>query len=119
MLGDVVGKVRIKLHSQEVGSLLQDAMPVIRELTQKVLQEAKATARNDRGSETLQKYFQAGFSSKIEPRSKRPRGVVSSNADGDTALRAQFAYQYFNGFRHLNEALYKHVPKTKRGGRRR
>ena len=114
-----MGKVRIKLHEREVGSLLMDALPLVRELTQQVLQEAKATAVNDRGSDTLAAYFRAGFDSKIEPRSVRPRGVVSSNADPELALRAQFAYQYLYGVRHLSEALYRHVPKTKRRGRRR
>lgn len=117
MLGVGVGKVRIKLHETEVGSLLQDAMPLILELTEKVLQEAKATAGKF-NSETVDQYAAAGFTGKVEPRTKRPRGVVKSNADGETALRAQFASQKLEGVSHLRAALYKHVPKTKKRGRR-
>lgn len=112
-----MGKVRIKLHSQEVGSLLQDAMPVIRELTQKVLQEAKATASGDYGSKTLAAYYAAGFTSRVEPRGIRPRGVVASNVEEPIGIEAQFASQYYKGYRHLSAALYKHVPKTKKRGR--
>jgi len=74
-----------------------------------VAAEAQATADYAQlgpGGE-LTGYAEAGFDVVYEPRGTKPRVVIRSNADPETALRVHFYTQKRDGVGHLRAALYK------------
>lgn len=62
-------------------------------------------AQNGPGG-TIDGYAEAGFTAEWDARTKRPRAIIKSNADGQTALAAHFNSQRKTGVAHLRAALY-------------
>lgn len=67
--------------------------------------EATAQAAQNGPGGTLHDYAEAGFTVKWEARGRRPRVVISSNADPEMALRVHFYTQKRDGVAHLRAAL--------------
>lgn len=68
---------------------------------------AEATAQDAQNGPggTLYGYAEAGFSVKWEARGRRPRLLITSNADPEMALRVHFYTQKRDGVSHLRAAL--------------
>ena len=84
---------------------------ILMEQGEKVAEELRATAsdaENGPGG-TIDGYAAAGFSVVYEPRGRRPRVVVKSNAPGDIALAAGFNYYRKKGQLHFLASLYKFI----------
>ena len=92
----------------------RDIEKALVEFGDKVAAEASATASSaeEGPGGRIDGYAAAGFSVVYERRSKRPRVLVKSNADPETAMAAHFHTQWRDGVAHLRAALYKF---TKRG----
>ena len=77
------------------------------EIVQKKAESTAGQVQNI--SKDLIGYSGAGFETKYEKRSKRPRVTVSSKANPDLVWKAHFASQQVNGVAHLRAALYDSV----------
>lgn len=69
--------------------------------------EAEGTAQDAQGGPggKLDGYAEAGFSVKWDGRSRRPRVLITSDADPDMALRVHLSTQKRWGIAHLRKAL--------------
>lgn len=112
-----MANVRVTYDKKVLGELASE--PEIKQLMlsvgAQVAAEATATAQEAQKGPggTISGYAEAGFDVIWEPRGKRPRVVIRSNADPETALRVLFHTQKVWGVAHLRRALYKF---TTRGG---
>lgn len=107
---------KVVLHSQGLKETLfsEETKKQLMELADKVAAEAQATAsaaENGPGGR-LDGYEAAGFSVVYETRSKRPRVIVKSNADAETAKAVHFYTQARDGVAHMRAALYKFTKRS-------
>lgn len=102
--------VRVDVHPEGLVDLLRSS-PEIRSLlageASKVKAAADATAQEAQNGPggTLSGYAEAGFSVVWEMRGRRPRILITSNADPEMALRVHFYTQKRDGISHLRAAL--------------
>ena len=73
--------------------------------------EATASAAEKGPGGRIDGYAAAGFSVKWDEGKRRPRVIIASNADPETALRAYFYTQKVWGVAHIRQALYKFTTK--------
>lgn len=84
-------------------------------IASQVQAEASATATAaEQGSSRLAGYASAGFTVTWEPRGKRPRAIVTSNAPTNIYLRVFISTAKNFGTPHFLAALYKFAPKRGR-----
>lgn len=102
--------VKVVVDNKDLVAFLQENKE-IRDLlintAQAVQAQAESTADNAQKGPggTLSGYAEAGFSVTWESRGKRPRVLISSNADPEMALRVHFYTQKRDGISHLRKAL--------------
>lgn len=108
-----MAKTRVEWHEEGLIDVMDQLgmRSILTEAGQKVADELAATATvadNGPGG-TIDGYSDAGFSVIYEPRGRRPRVVVKSNAPGDVAAAAGFNYYHKTGQLHMLAALYKFI----------
>lgn len=110
--------VRVKIHEDGIAAFLQ-ANKSVRDLlvqtAQAVQSNAEMTAQSAQKGPggTIDGYAEAGFDVVWESRGgKRPRVLIRSLADKETAMAAHFYTQKRDGVAHLRAALYR---ETNRG----
>lgn len=112
-----MARARIEFDQAGIQDLLQSSgvRSHIMGIAQQVQSEAAATAQAaEQGSARLSGYASAGFSVAWEPRGKRPRAVVTSNAPTNVYLRVFISTAKNFGTPHFLAALYKFAPKKGR-----
>lgn len=85
-------------YNPGVKSALMSAAKQIEVAAKASASAAEATTSQGEG------YASAGFSTRWEQRSRRPRVVVTSNAPGEIAMAVHFASQRAKGVAHLTAA---------------
>lgn len=112
-----MARARIEFDQGGIQNLLQSGgvRSHIMGIAGQVQSEASATAQAaEQGSSRLAGYAAAGFSVAWEPRGKRPRAVVTSNAPTNVYLRVFISTAKNFGTPHFLAALYKFAPKRGR-----
>lgn len=112
-IGGKAGSVRVIVDEAALADFVAKNKP-IRDLLMNVAHDVQAEASSTASAAEkgpggrIDGYAAAGFSVKWEQRGgKRPRVIIQSNADGETALKAHLYTQIVNGVGHLRAALYK------------
>jgi hypothetical protein len=105
-----VAKVRVVVDNGALTELLMKN-PYIRDAMMATANDVKGAAeataqdaQNGAGG-TLHGYAEAGFSVSWQARGKRPRLIITSDADPEMALRVHFYTQKRDGIAHLRKAL--------------
>lgn len=102
--------VKVVVDNKDLAAFLQENKEV-RDLLINTAQSVQAAAEStaddaQKGAGgTLYGYAEAGFTVEWEARGKRPRVIISSNADPEMALRVHFYTQKRDGISHLRKAL--------------